>query len=262
MDVCKTDSVSPFRRIIYEDDAVPADWFTPLLHGFAVDTGSIIPEGFDSYCRIFHPLRPHRQDAVSRTWAEVAATNGRIVHPQMQIHRISRPAGTPSEEYDLNDYLNELDWGTLPPPERSVLVDLLREQTTTPEQCWFCVWDGFGGVDHGGRARVHLPQRDYALYGGPIEIALASLEHPRFGEDDDDDEWTDARNYQSPNLWWPEDRSWFVATEIDFAWTYVGGTKATIEAILHTEGVEALVVELTDKPFSNSDLVNAALDSV
>jgi hypothetical protein len=177
----------------------------------------------------------------------------------MQIHRISRPAGTPSGDYDLNDYLNELDWGTLPAPERSILVDLLRERTSTPEQCWFCIWDGFGHVDHGGQARVHLPQRSYALYGGPIEMALASLEPPRFGEDDDE-EWTDARNHQSPNLWWPEDRSWFVATEIDFAWTYVGGTEATINVILDAEGLEALVVELTDKPFVDSDLVNAALD--
>ena len=218
--------MSPFRRIIYEDNVSPADWFAPLLHDFAVDTGSIIPEGFDSYCRIFHPLRPRCPNAVSRTWTEVAAANGRIAHPQMQIHRISRPAGTPSEHYDLNDDLNELDWGPLPAPERAVLVDLLRERTATPEQCWFCVWDGWGGVDHGGRARVHLPQRDYALYGGPIEMALASLEHPRFGEDDDE-EWDDARNYRSPNLWWPEDRTWFVATEIDFAWTYVGGSEAT-----------------------------------
>ncbi len=107
---------------------------------------------------------------------------------------------------------------------------------------------------------MHLPQRDYALYGGPIELALASLEHPRFGEDDDE-EWDDARNYQSPNLWWPEDRSWFVATEIDFAWTYVGASEATIRAILDADDLEALVVELDDKPFVDSDFVNAALDS-
>ena len=254
----KAGDLPPFRRIRYEDDLSPADWFTPLLHGFAVDTGSIIPVGFDVYCRIFHPLRPHSPNPVSRTWAEVAAANGRIAHPQMQIHRISRPAGTPSEAYDLNDYLNELDWGTLPAPERSVLVGLLRERTATPEQCWFCVWDGFGGLDLGGRRRVHLPQRDYALYGGPIEMALASLELPCSGDEAGDPEET--RNHQSPNLWWPEDRSWFVATEIDVAWTYVGGTEATVQAILDAEGLEALLVELTDKPLVNSDVVNAALD--
>ncbi len=37
---------------------------------------------------------------------------------------------------------------------------------------------------------------------------------------------------QTPNLWWPEDRAWFVATEIDLAWTYVGGREALIEQLV------------------------------
>jgi hypothetical protein len=256
--VWKAGHLPHVRRIRCEDDLTPADWFLPLVHGFAVDTGSIIPEGFDTYCRILHPLRTHSRNPMSRTWAEVAAANGRIAHSQMQIHRISRPAGTPSAEYELNDYLNELEWGTLPLPERSLLVGLLRERTATPEQCWFCIWEGFGGLDLGGRRRVHLPQRDYALYGGPIEMALASLEPLLAGDENDGPDETGIR--QSPNLWWPEDRSWFVATEIDFAWTYVGGTEATIQAILDAHGLEAFLVELTDKPFVDSDVVNAALD--
>ena len=89
-------------------------------------------------------------------------------------------------------------------------------------------------------------------------MALASLEPPCPGDETGDPEET--RNHQSPNLWWPEDRSWFVATEIDVAWTYIGGTEATVQAILDAEGLEALLVELTDKPFVNSDVVNAALD--
>jgi len=29
---------------------------------------------------------------------------------------------------------------------------------------------------------------------------------------------------QPPDLWWPEDRAWFVATDTDLSWLYVGGT--------------------------------------
>ena len=44
----------------------------------------------------------------------------------------------------------------------------------------------------------------------------------------------------APNLWWPADRSWCVATEIDLAWTYVGGPAGLIEAVLGDERIEAL----------------------
>ena len=52
---------------------------------------------------------------------------------------------------------------------------------------------------------------------------------------------------QSPNLWWPDDRAWCVATEIDFSSTYLGGSDAVIEKLLHDERVEAIRVDPTDR---------------
>lgn len=160
---------------------------------------------------------------------------------------IDRPAGTPAPRYDLNNYINEMKWGSLPLAERSVLVDLLRPHTQTPETCWFCVWDGWGSIDVSDvRGRVRLPLRDYVLYSGSIGIALATL-----GEGND----------QSANLWWPDDHAWIVATEIDYAWTYVGGSDQTVESIVASDQIEALPAQLTDKPFSDADDINAALDA-
>jgi hypothetical protein len=65
---------------------------------------------------------------------------------------------------------------------------------------------------------------------------------------------------QSPNLWWPEDRAWFVTSEIDFAWTYVGGDNSLVEALVSDSRLEALPVVLTAKAHSESDRVNAALN--
>jgi hypothetical protein len=79
--------------ITWLSDVSPADWIAPRLHGFNMDTGSVVPEGFEAYCRIFHPLRRHEPGATSRTWAEVAAQKGRIVHPEMQLHMISHAVG-------------------------------------------------------------------------------------------------------------------------------------------------------------------------
>lgn len=254
----QTNEMAPSARVIWAQDARPADWIAPRLHGFSVDTGSVIPGGFDAYCRLFHPLRKHEPGANSRTWAEVAAHNGRIVHPEMQLHMISHAVGATPEHYDLNDYINELEWGSLPLVERGILVEVLRRHTTTPEQCWFCVWDGFGGIDFPTSQRVRLPYRDYVLYTGPIEIALAALDPgpDELATDPTCQPWDD----QSPNLWWPEDRAWFVATEIDYAWTYVGGTEQLIESLLMTNGLEVLAAQLTDRPFSDCDTLNAGLD--
>jgi len=45
---------------------------------------------------------------------------------------------------------------------------------------------------------------------------------------------------QCPNLWWPADRAWCVASEIDLLWTYVGGPCGLTSAILADERIEAL----------------------
>ena len=127
-------------------------------------------------------------------------------------------------------------------------MDVLRRETTTPEQCHFCVWDGTGASDYSGASeRVRLPGRDYALYGGPMELALDPLD--------------DFFDHISANLWWPEDHAWIVATEIDLCWTYAGGNAALIEKLLRNDHLEALRARLGDKHFYGSDTLNEALDA-
>jgi hypothetical protein len=43
-------------------------------------------------------------------------------------------------------------------------------------------------------------------------------------------------------MWWPADRAWFVATEVDGFSTYVGGTPAAIAAVLASADLEAIAV--------------------
>jgi hypothetical protein len=90
--------------------------------------------------------------------------------------------------------------------------------------CRFCSWVGWGSVIFDDGPRVELPGRDYALFVGRL-AALPSL--------------TDSQDGHSPNLWWPDDRAWCVATEIDLAWTCVGGSAALISEVLATARIEA-----------------------
>jgi hypothetical protein len=224
-------------------DVSAASWIEPRLNPFGQDTGSVIPTGFDAYARIFHPLRSHEGP---ERWADRAVRNRRVVHAEMQLHMISRPAGVPLHRtaYDPGP---GYDGGSLPGAERRRLADLLRSHTTTPDRCWFCYWEGFGGVDDQGvPERVVLPQRRYLLARGALDEVIGSPIESPFD--------------QSPNLWWPDDRAWIVVTEVDFAWTYVGGTRGIVDEVLSDGGLEALPAQLTDKPFYDSDLLNAALD--
>ncbi len=127
-----------------------------------------------------------------------------------------------------------------PPLEaRSALV----ERLPVDGDVWFCVWDGFGGLDDQGvDARVELPGRTYLLYRGPTDGARVD----RGGVD------------ESANMWWPRDRAWFVSTEIDYAWTYLGGPAELIDDVLGEPRLEALAASVTDRPFYDGDVLNAA----
>jgi hypothetical protein len=66
---------------------------------------------------------------------------------------------------------------------------------------------------------------------------------------------------QTPNLWWPADRAWCVAAEIDLPWTYVGGPAGLIERILGDEHIEALPAEPGDSLTHVEEWVTSWVDS-
>jgi hypothetical protein len=223
-------------------DVTPAAWIGPRLHPFAQDIGSVIPQGFEAYARLFHPVE--LDGSRRERWSDVASRNGRIAHSEMQFHMIAAPRGQiPSVDYNR---VNQPRMGTLHVEQRRILVDHLRRATTTPDICWFAMWEGFGGLGDGTvRERVQLPNRNYLLYTGAIDRALESA----FPFD------------QSPNLWWPDDRAWFVATEIDFDSTFVGGDDRIIAALVTDQRLEALPITLSTRADAAADRVNAALNA-
>jgi len=90
--------------------------------------------------------------------------------------------------------------------------------------------------------RVYLPGRDYLLFEGLLEGATD------FG-------WYLTRDHfvpQSPNLFWPEDHAWCIASEIDLYCTLVGGP----HALLANPALEAWRVFPDDPVTSDSDEIN------
>jgi hypothetical protein len=200
-----------------ESDASPGDWIASRLLEWGSNegtpAGAIIPTGFDAYARVFH-------DADGRRWADIAREHGTTLHAGAQftrlvgVHWSEHPRGCPPT-------------GALPSENARALVEVLRPSTIEP--CYFGLWRGYGWIEGNTVRVVRVPQREYLLFRGPLEIVL-------------DGPWT--RWHQTPNLWWPQDRTWFVATEIDFDSTLVGGSRSLIDAVLARADLEALEITL------------------
>jgi hypothetical protein len=223
-------------------DVSVAGWIGGRLAPFSDPSlGSVVPRGYPAYARILHP--PSLPDGTPTTWAAVCAATGHEAHALMEW-RVVGERWTGQEPYE----------GSLECEQLTVLADVLSGFTRG--WCHFALWDGFGWIPgtpgiaftDGRRVppafppdvlsgpRLRLPSRDYLLFRGQ----LADLLH--LG-------WTypgGIDDLQSPNLMWPADRSWFVATEIDFDSTLVGGSEELVEALAVTEGLEVWRVDASD----------------
>lgn len=94
--------------------------------------------------------------------------------------------------------------------------------------------------------RFRIPQRDYFLLEGPLDAAGELGHRPR----------PDVFFPQSPNIFWPDDRAWCVATEIDLDSTYIGGSEALAQALLGEPRLEARRVQPGDPINAYSDSIN------
>ena len=230
------------RGMTLVSDVSAARWIERSLQASDFGrVGSLILEGFARYVRLLHPAHDSRGRRI--TWGEVAAWSGQPVHSEMAFERIAVPregfggGSHPWSEQPLRGSLEESD--------AAALAGFLTSFTGTPGRCFFAVWEGYGHLWPGGMAVLsrsgRKPQsppgevrgverlagvaRKYILYAGPLSAVTSFFAGL----------WN-----ASPNLWWPEDRTWCVATDIDLDSTYLGGSEACIEALRHDTRFEVL----------------------
>lgn len=208
----------------------PAGWITSRLHPFAVDVGSIIPAGFEAYARVFHPPYLHGPDGTQTPirWQAIADAKGRTIQSELQHSGIScNPSRFSLSGEKLWD--EQPRTGSIPFEVAHRLAAILAGHTQTAESCCFAVWEGFGDlrIPRDSGPRISIPGRQLFLLEGTLAEVMSTFS-------------VVAWSYQSPNLWWPEDRAWCVATEIDFAWTYIGGSAACVQEILRDPEFESL----------------------
>jgi hypothetical protein len=160
----------------------------------------------------------------------------------MQFHRIANLPAFPEPQFPT--WVTVPSEGMLPATEGERLVTILRGHTTTPNHCYLGLWEGYGVSKlnaFAGMPRLLLPDRAYYLFRRPIDavtsLTIGTFRHP-------------------PNLWWPEDHAWCVATEIDLGETYVAASAVCVQQVVADAGIEAFEVPLEGRIDIDGDLIN------
>jgi hypothetical protein len=241
----------PFERLQPAAGREHVAWIVGAMAG-REGVGLVVPDGFAAYVRIHH--RIHNGER----WAEFA--------PEYLVRGV--------EMYDyIGSKLEFIDGdGNLDAEDVDALGPLLAAATETPNECHYALWQGWGWVHPrsmavsssvqgcGGAGAIEQAfneamapvwtfaaacpvepwwgGRDMILFDGALD-AVSTIGH-----------WISADKplqRQCPQWWWPDDRAWFVGTEIDDAWTYVAGDQSLIDEILVSQRWESMSVEPTDR---------------
>ena len=230
--------------------------------------GHLVPRGFAAYARVLH--RASDGGDGLRRWADVAADHGTTLHPLAQFWRLVRWTGEPwAVQGDWVAMDGQLDREQLP-----ALLDVLAVRTArgADADVVAALWEGYGWVQGGSAVsvlsagptiatvehpppafgpevmaapRLELPGRAYLLFRGSLGAVLPFFTVGELGF------WG-----QTPNLLWPADRTWCVATEIDLDSTVVGGSRGLVDAVLAHPDVEAFEVLQDDTLAFDGDTVN------
>jgi hypothetical protein len=124
----------------------------------------------------------------------------------------------------------------------------LAGRTKPPGDCFHGLWAGAVCGMHGEPARgispwfpasvltgpkVRIPNREYMLFRGHLdEVGHWGATDPATGSSKDEE-------LPAPHLLWPADHRWFVATDVDSGFTWVGGSQGLTGAVIADPKLDA-----------------------
>lgn len=124
----------------------------------------------------------------------------------------------------------------------------LAHHTDTPDDCYVCVWDGWGPASGGSpvryRRKAVLPHRAYYLFRGSLsEVGPSGAagiwpDRPAPGA-------RGAPSPPDPAFVWPADRAWCLANDVDPHWAGIGADTGAIDALAAIPGLDVVPADPT-----------------
>ena len=226
------------EAVVAVDTVESAGWIAPALRGSEWTVGALVPNDYPAFLRI-RALEPSIEDwwsayrSLFDTVAEVGARHTSTADRVMFAVWGGR---------GFDSVSRQVAW--IGPVDETVRIELAHERAR------------LGDANRRRTARIRaslrkvprfaLPNRSYYLLSGPV-TAATQLRNPSI-----------SNYWLHLDLFWPADRRWFVATDIDFWSLYVGGDQNFIDEIVHTVPTPTEVVtleqqlETEDRPATSS----------
>ncbi|TCK64486.1 hypothetical protein [Curtobacterium sp. PhB136] len=216
-------------------------------------------------------------------WSDVAARTGATVRADVPWRTVSGRDDETELRFDDGWRVGLPEEGWFDPRHLAALTELLTRATTTPLDLVMALWDGWGDLNGSStlvvgwqdsatltaterseldeyathaaaehrRAqdalvaslagpRLELPFREYLL----LAVTLPELADPTWMADARVGTYLDFGH--TPQLLWPEDHAWVVATEVDADSTLVAGPRGLIADVLADDRFEAFEVSAVD----------------
>jgi hypothetical protein len=218
-------------------------------------------------------------DEVRWRWADVAARTGTVMHSRVSWAAVCGRDDESDVTFPDGWRASPPEEGWFDPVVLAALTEHLAHATSTPDDLVAGFWAGWSDLSGGStlavgwqgddvlsaQERAELDEfsaRRTASHRRDQDALVASLAAPRFlwPERDlvlaatdlstlADPTWLDdtrlgpvAPLRHTPQMLWPEDHAWVVASEIDWDSTIVAGSRSLVDAVLADERFEAFEV--------------------
>lgn len=128
------------------------------------------------------------------------------------------------------------------PSEHELLrttLEVLSEHTRAPDDCYFCLWDGWGAVLNG--PKVVVPNRAYFMIRGALS---------EFGDWGAADLWPGRPRSDMPDpaFVWPADHAWCIANDVDPHYAGIGADSTAIDELLAHPRLDAVAADPRVEP--------------
>ncbi|WP_424805518.1 hypothetical protein [Rhodococcus sp. 27YEA15] len=124
----------------------------------------------------------------------------------------------------------------------TVVLETLSAFTTTPDDCYFCFWDGWGmSVVDDGIPMVTIPNRSYWLFRGAPTCSGDLVDGARF----------DPRGVSAvpdPAFIWPADHAWCYTHDVDPHFAIIAGPTEAIDLLVADPRIDAVTHDLDVEP--------------